>query len=377
MHVVALGHDKKIFDQGSRSFARQAAYAAKLSSLHIIIPTKVALVTVVASSLFVHPVVARNPLFILMRLFLCLYRQVRSCQALGPTVLIVQSPFEFGLLGLVVAALTGVPLQVQVHGDFYSQTYWQAESWGNRVRARIGLCVLRRAAGVRVVSARIAASLQARGVSAARITVLPIEADLGNFFSASPAPIWPVEPGVVQVLSVGRFAREKNLPLLISAFYEAHRKDSHCRLVLIGEGPEESKLRALVARLWPSDSPVTFYPWQPQVAGIMAAADIYALSSDHEGYAMVLGEALACGVPVVTTDVGCAGELVVDEVHGLVVPPRDVVAYTEALNRLIRDASLRAQYGAAGRDMMRALERSSEAYTEALVATWQSLISQT
>lgn len=363
-----------MFDRQSRSFARQLSYAAGLSSLRVFIPTKVAIPLITTERLYVHPVVGHNPVLLLGRILTALYRQVRACQALGPTVLVVQSPFEFGLMGLVVAKLTGVPLQVQVHGDFYSRPYWRAESWGNTVRARLGLWVLRRATGVRVVSKRIANSLVARGVVRECITVLPIEADLGTFFDTAPTPLWPAEPGVVWVLSVGRFAREKNFPLLIEAFRRVHLAYPQARLVLVGEGPEESALRTQVASLWPSAAPVLFYSWQQQVAGIMKASDIYALSSDHEGHAMVLGEALACGVPVVTTDVGCAGELVIHKVHGLVVPPRDVVAYGDALTRLVGDATLRAQYGAAGRTAMLAVQKSPDAYTKALVATWQSLI---
>ncbi|MCU0678315.1 MAG: glycosyltransferase family 4 protein [Candidatus Pacebacteria bacterium] len=374
MHVIALGHDKKMFDRQSRSFARQLAYAKELSSLHVFISTYQSKELVTTGSLFIHPVVGKNPLTLLWRIAHSLYRQIRICQASGPTVLIVQSPFEFGLVGLGLASVTGVSLQVQVHGDFYSRSFWRDESFINRIRGALGLFILRRANGIRVVSARIAASLVERGIERERITVLPIEADLEDFLTAKARPIWPIEADAVYILSVGRFAQEKNFPLLIQAFYEAHRVHTKARLVLVGEGPEESSLRQLVSRLWPDDAPVLFYPWQQQIASVMKAADIYALSSDHEGYAMVLGEAMASGLPIVTTDVGCAGELVHDDVHAIVVAPRDQKMFSKALSRLLADKSLRTRYGSKGVEAIRSLDRSGDAYTKMLVATWQSLI---
>ena len=152
------------------------------------------------------------------------------------------------------------------------------------------------------------------------------------------------------------------------------RVHPHTQLVLIGEGPAESAVRKLVTSLWPTHSPVRLYPWQTHIASLMKAADIYALSSDHEGYAMVLGEALAAGVPVVATDVGCAGELVLPDVHGLIVPTRDVEAYANALSRLVSDTQLRTRYGTAGVETMSRFAQSGDTYTKSLVATWRSLV---
>ncbi len=374
MHVVALGHDKKIFDHRSRSYTRQQAYAKLLTSLHVFVPVRDDVSDVTAETLTVHAVKSKNNVVLAWRMVCTLYRQIRICQSMGRTVLIVQSPFEFGVIGLVCAKLTGVPLQVQVHGDFYSQPYWQKESWSNRLRAVVGLCILRRADGVRVVSKRIARSLIERGVSETRIAVLPIEADLDSFFTATPTPLWSPEPDAVYVLSVGRFAPEKNFPLLIEAFYQTHQVHPQARLVLVGEGHLEIALRTLVASLWSTHAPVSFYAWQQQVSGIMKAADIYALSSDHEGYAMVLGEALATGTPVVTTDVGCAGELVEHNVHGLVVPPRDGALFAQALTRLVGDAALRTGMGTAGSKTVTALTMSGDAYAKSLVETWSHLL---
>lgn len=372
MYVISLGHDKKIFDTTSRPYARQLSYAKQLTKLIILIPTKEPYQPVGVPGLSVLPVVAQLPLLRFWRLFRATLRAVRQSKKAGPTLLTVQSPFEFGLIGLAVRWFTGVPLEVQVHGDFYSRNYWRMESWGNKVRARLGLFVLRRATGVRVVSKRIASSLTARGVSHTRLTVLPIVTSLTSFQTASPRPLWPDHEGVT-VISAARFSREKNLPLLINAFKGVQAVYPHSQLVLVGEGSEEVALRKQVRALWPSNAPVQFYPWQADIASVMKAADIFALTSDYEGYAMVLGEAMAAGLPIVTTDVGCVGELCMPDKEALVVPPRDEAALSTALAKLVTDEALRARLAAAGRETVATIATSDAAYADRIVGHWHSL----
>ena len=81
------------------------------------------------------------------------------------------------------------------------------------------------------------------------------------------------------------------------------------------------------------------------MVGLMRGADIYALSSDYEGWGRVLIESMAVGLPVVTTDVGCAGEVLIDGRHGIVVPTRNSEAFTQALTLLAKDADMRKKYG--------------------------------
>jgi glycosyltransferase involved in cell wall biosynthesis len=370
MHVVSLGHDTKIFDTTSRPYARQLSYAQKITMLTILIPTKESQRPVNVPGLSVVPVTAWNPLLRFWRLWRETLRQVRRSKKAGPTLLTVQSPFEFGLIGLVIRRLTGVLLEVQVHGDFYSRDYWRLESWGNRLRAGLGLFVLRRATGVRVVSERIASSLIARGVPRARITVLPIVTSLTAFQTASPRPLWP-DQSKATIIAVARFSREKNLHLLIKAFKQVHQREPQTQLVLVGEGSEETSLRAQVARLWPNDAPVLFYPWQNDIASVMKAADIFALTSDYEGYAMVLGEAMAAGLAIVTTDVGCVGELCLPDKEALVVPPRDEATLVVALTRLVADADLRQRLSAAGLTTISTLATSDESYASRIVGLWR------
>jgi glycosyltransferase involved in cell wall biosynthesis len=91
---------------------------------------------------------------------------------------------------------------------------------------------------------------------------------------------------------------------------------------------------------------VQFLGWQGDLAPVYAAADIAVLTSDNEGMPVTLIEASMAGVPCVTTDVGSAGEVVLNGVTGFVVPTQ-ANAVADALNRLLGDDALRAAMGVA------------------------------
>ena len=99
--------------------------------------------------------------------------------------------------------------------------------------------------------------------------------------------------------------------------------------------------------------------YREDVADLMAAADIFVLPSRFEGLPMSVIEAMLTGLPVVATNVRGPAEQVVPELTGLLVPVGDASALAAALGRLVADAALRAQMGAAGRE--RAVQRYDEA----------------
>lgn len=102
------------------------------------------------------------------------------------------------------------------------------------------------------------------------------------------------------------------------------------------------------------------------VADIVSELDIFVLPSLHEGMPNALLEAMAAGIPVVTTGVGGTVEIVTDEETGLVVPPADVEELVAALTRLGGDADLRRRLGRAGQASVLAGFGSLEAEVDAL-----------
>src|SRR3989344_2387141 len=221
-----------------------------------------------------------------------------------PDVVSAQDPFLTGLLAWCIAWMRGSKLHLQVHTDLFDP-YFSSSSLGNRLKVLLARFLLSRADGVRVVSQRIADSLVARGIKTP--SVLPVFVDLENLKKAEPLDKRARYPQVKKlVLVVARLEKEKNVAASIRAFAEIAKADATAGLVIIGSGSERVPLEALVRDLGlekkvvfeGAEDPFPFYK----------AADLLLVTSEYEGFGMVLMEALAVGCPVVSYDVGLARE---------------------------------------------------------------------
>ena len=147
---------------------------------------------------------------------------------------------------------------------------------------------------------------------------------------------------------VGRLTAQKAHEVLVEAFRLALADDPRLVLVVVGGGPREPALRALVARSGLTDR-VVLTGQRRDVGSLWPAFDIACLSSVHEGTPMTLIEAMAAGLPVVSTDCGAIRDMVTDEEEGFLVPVGDVAGLAERIRRLAADPELRAEQGARGR----------------------------
>lgn len=145
-----------------------------------------------------------------------------------------------------------------------------------------------------------------------------------------------VPPGARVVVAAGRFIHPKGLDVLISAWPEIVAAERHAHLVLVGSGPDEAMLRALVAENRIQQS-VHFVAPSPHVRDYIAAANIAVLPSRHEGLANALLEIMVDGVPLVATRVSGTVDLVTDRVNGRLVAPENVDALAAAVVEVLRD----------------------------------------
>jgi glycosyltransferase involved in cell wall biosynthesis len=152
------------------------------------------------------------------------------------------------------------------------------------------------------------------------------------------------------LLFVGRLAAVKGVPLLLMALQNLLPDFPKLHLTFIGDGPERARLEEMAASLGVT-SAVTFagYRGQSEVAAQLQTTDVLVLPSFAEGVPVVLMEAMAAEVPVVTTRIAGIPELVEDRVSGALVRPGDVAELTDALREILADEPLRKRYGAAGR----------------------------
>lgn len=341
--VLAISYGRQLFDPDNAERQRLEYCSREVAAHHIIIFTHQSdeCREQSAGNLYLHPTNSKSKLHML---FDALRIGRRLLQPKRHWVITAQDPFETSLIGLRLARRFRVPLNIQEHGDFFSTPYWRQDRPLNFLRYWFGKFALRRADSVRVVSARIRRTLIDLGVPAERIISLPVRSDSVTELSAAASTTNAKRiDAPLTIVGMGRFVAQKNFPLLINAFASLLAKHPTAQLVLVGQGELLPVLQAQIAKRNLTEN-VQFVPWSADPLSLIARADIFALSSDWEGWARVLVEAMSVGVPIVTTDVGCAGEVVADGVHGFVVPVRDQAQFAEKLQRLANDPELRAQF---------------------------------
>ena len=178
-----------------------------------------------------------------------------------------------------------------------------------------------------------------------------------------------LEPREIVFTCVARFAAQKAHDVLLRAFARARAKAAGLglRLVLVGDDPfgEGKRNAELLAReLGPEvERAVIFTGIRRDVPRVLAASAVFVMSSLWEGLGLVFLEAMASGLPVLSTRVSAIPEVVVEGETGILVPPADESALAEGMLALASDAGLRARMGAAGRERVRkcfALERMIE-----------------
>jgi glycosyltransferase involved in cell wall biosynthesis len=176
----------------------------------------------------------------------------------------------------------------------------------------------------------------------------------------------------LQALFVGRLAKVKGAPILIEAMARLAEKYPDLTLRLVGDGPDRAALETEVAERGLQDR-VAFlgYKSQAEVAEELAQTDVFVLPSFAEGVPVVLMEAMAAQVPVLSTRIAGVPELVEDGVSGRLVPPGDVDAFTEAFDALLSNPDKRASFGTAGRAKVMA------EYDAATEAVWLSQLIRT
>jgi len=177
-------------------------------------------------------------------------------------------------------------------------------------------------------------------------------------------------PDVPIAVSVTTMRPQKRLDLLAEAFVRTLRTVPGARLLLVGDGPERPALEAAVDRLGLRDA-VHFLGYRQDIDAVFAAADAMVLSSDFEGTPIAVLEAMAAGVPVISTNVGGLPD-VVDQTLGVLVPRRDAAALGDAMALVLGDRDLAARMGAAARK--RAAEFTVDRYTERCGALYEELL---
>lgn len=266
-----------------------------------------------------------------------------------------QDAVSAGLPALIAAWLTRKPLIVKIVGDaaweyaqnagrttddidtFQQRPYTDLIGWLRRVQR----FVCQRSRGVIVPSHYLRSLVVGWGVPRERITCLPnatdlaVDGDPASTKAALKAALGRAEDFLL--VSVGRLVPWKGFLELVGLMPGLIRQEPRAHLMIIGDGPLASRLTDAVARLGLTTR-VELPGRRPpaEVFHYLRAADCFVLNSGYEGLSHVLLEAFAAGTPVVTTTAGGNPEVIQDGHQGLLVPPGDPAALTQAILRIRR-----------------------------------------
>jgi len=174
----------------------------------------------------------------------------------------------------------------------------------------------------------------------------------------------PADAAVVG--SIGRLNAQKGHRHLVEAAPRVLARHPSARFLLVGDGDLMDELRAQAALLGVADR-VVFAGHRSDVPDVLAAVDVFCISSLYEGTPLALFEAMAAGRAVVSTAVDGCREVLADGATGILVPPADSAALASALDRVLADAGLRERLGRAALEASRRYDvRSCVEQMEAL-----------
>lgn len=334
-----ISNDRRIYNAGSETSKRMIMLGDFTDSLKILILGLDGKPTFLSPKVEVIPA-GRNKLFAVFN-SLIIAGKLKKKNSLVADVVTTHDPFLAGLAGFFIKKIFGVKLQIQSHTDIMNP-HFRGESFSNYLRYKLGLFLIPKADSVRVVSNRAKNSLVSK--FNLKIGVLPVFVDLEKI-RKTPAKFnlhdkYPQYDFII--LMVSRFAREKNIEMAISAMAEIIKKHPRTGLLIVGHGPMLKYYKAEIKKLNLDDS-VKIESWTNDVISYYKTVDLFILTSNYEGYGLVLAEAMVSGCPVVSTDVGIADEIIKNGQNGFVIKVGDKVALAGAILELMENKELLAE----------------------------------
>ncbi|MCX7788861.1 MAG: glycosyltransferase [Spirochaetes bacterium] len=176
------------------------------------------------------------------------------------------------------------------------------------------------------------------------------------------------------LIFVGRFAQEKNIPLLFDVLQILEQKGVPCHLLLVGDGPDRKRIEGeILTRGFADRISITGYVPRTDVFAFLACSDLFLFPSETETQGLVLLEAMSLGIPVVAADAMGAGELLKDGRGGVAVPATPKL-FAEAAYQLLTDPALYFEKQRSAKE--KAKEWSSHTMTARLLSLYKKTIKE-
>ncbi len=270
------------------------------------------------------------------------------------------------ILGLPAAWIAGIPLRFGSHHGSPDFAPWKFVLHRKIINSKI-------ASGLVAVSGFTRDMAINEGIKPGRIRII----NNGISFHPRPAP----NPGTVRntflpdgkgllVLAVGRLVQPKGHVHFVEAAAQVLKSIPDVKFIIAGEGPLRKEIQRAIDKLGVSDN-VLLLGNRTDISALLEACDVFVLSSLYEGLSMALLEAMAAGVPVVSTEIAGVADLIEGGVTGLLAPPGDSNALAEALCTVLADNELRTRLALNGKTLVEekfTLDHMGQQYLELLGA---------
>lgn len=360
MKVLAVGLDTAILDPLSSTAKRAVSYGEKIAVYDVVVPAKKDTSIFLSPKILAQGICGTNKVVRWIRI----YREIRTLNKKNRYDLItVQDLYFLAALAWLIRHRASQRLEIQVHGL----------EKDNLFRNFLAGFLLRRADQVRTVSQRLAAVLVKKyDVERKKIKIYPISADVKNFLSPVHVSNFSFP---LRLLSIGRLVPVKNIDTQIRSLSILKEKKIPAFLKIIGVGPEQTALENLAKDIGVFEDVV--FLKQCDSATIkkeLLNTDIFIHSAWSEGWGLVLIEAAAAGVPIVTSDIGCVGELLSPLEEVTVADPHSAEDFAFKIILLKNNQTLAKKMAKQAQEKVRLLSNTTPETINLVVESWQNLV---
>ena len=243
-----------------------------------------------------------------------------------PDIIHVHVLTRLGIIALWQKIVHGTPYIITEHWS----RYLPGNDFNGFFRKKMTKLVVRHASTVTTVSENLARAMQYHGLTNPNFMVLPNVVDVNIF------KIAPHQNAIPKIIHISCFEdKSKNISVLLESLKILKDKQIPYQAVLIGDGMDYHMMRRKASDIQLNDSVSFTGLLQGQdLANALASGDFLVLSSNYENMPVVIIEALACGLPVVSTNVGGISEII-NESNGMLVPPRTAEKLADAMQKML------------------------------------------
>ncbi len=330
MRILNLSLDKNILKQDSFPARRIKKYGNLVDKYFVVVPTSQNISLDLSSRVRVYGIKGKYKLFAFFSIFKKAWQIIKKYKI---NIISIQDPYYLAILGLILARVFNLGLEIQVHG-FEKFTF---------LRKIVARLVLPHANSVRTVSQRLKNFLRDEfGIREDKITVVPVYFKKTN---NNRIGLKQIKKDKFIFLTIGRLVPVKNIDLQIKALKNVIKtSNKQIELWIVGSGPEKIRLEKLVNEL-NLKKQVVFFGWRDSLDNFYRQANVFLLTSNSEGWGMVILEAASYGLPIIMTRVGCADEFIIHKKNGIIITPDNQKELEQAMIKLLNNKKLRFELG--------------------------------